>query len=172
MKYNEIGKIAQTHGLKGEVKIKTDSDFVDKRYEVGATVYYKDKNNYIPLKVKSHRSMLNYELVMFEGLESIEAITPYLNKILYGIRDKNLLDEGEHYYSDLIGMKVYQNGIIKGTIKEIKEFPQYDYLSVLDQNNKEKLVPLLEEFILNIDEENGIIEIVDMEGLLWLDLIA
>ncbi len=166
MKFNEIGKIAQTHGLKGEVKIKTDSDFIDERYKVGATVYYKEKNNYKPLVVKSHRSMLNYELVTFEGIDSIEAITPYLGKMLYGERDKNLLEEGEHFYSDLVGMDVYQNGVLKGKVKEVKEFPMYDYLSIVDLDNKEKLVPLLEEFLEEIDEDNNRINLVDMEGLL------
>ena len=166
MKFNEIGKIAQTHGLKGEVKIKTDSDFIDERYKVGATVYYKEKNNYKPLVVKSHRSMLNYELVTFEGIDSIEAITPYLGKMLYGERDKNLLEEGEHFYSDLVGMDVYQNGVLKGKVKEVKEFPMYDYLSIVDLDNKEKLVPLLEEFLEEIDEDNNRFNLVDMEGLL------
>ena len=166
MEFNEIGKIAQTHGLKGEVKIKTDSDFISERYKVGATVYYKEKENYKPLVIKSHRSMLNYELVLFEGIDSIEKVTPYLGKTLYGERDKNLLDEGEHFYSDLIGMDVYQDGVLKGQVKEIKEYPQYDYLSIVSLDNKEKLVPLLEEFIEEIDEEKNRITLISMEGLL------
>ena len=166
MEFNEIGKIAQTHGLKGEVKIKTDSDFISERYKVGATVYYKEKENYKPLVIKSHRSMFNYELVLFEGIDSIEKVTPYLGKTLYGERDKNLLDEGEHFYSDLIGMDVYQDGVLKGQVKEIKEYPQYDYLSIVSLDNKEKLVPLLEEFIEEIDEENNRITLISMEGLL------
>ena len=166
MEFNEIGKIAQTHGLKGEVKIKTDSDFISERYKAGATVYYKEKENYKPLVIKSHRSMLNYELVLFEGIDSIEKVTPYLGKMLYGERDKNLLDEGEHFYSDLIGMDVYQDGVLKGQVKEIKEYPQYDYLSIVSLDNKEKLVPLLEEFIEEIDEEKNRITLISMEGLL------
>ena len=166
MEYNEIGKIAQTHGLKGEVKIKTDSDFISERYKEGAKVYYKDKDNYKVLIVKTHRSMLNYELVSFEGINSIEEITPYLGKTLYGERDKNLLEEGKHFYSDLIGMDVYQYGNNVGVIKEIREFPQYDYLVIMNKDNKERLVPLLEEFIEDIDEDKNIVTLVEMEGLL------
>ncbi len=166
MKYNEIGKIAQTHGLKGEVKIKTDSDFIAERFKAGATVYYKEKDNYKELIIKSHRSMLNYELVVFEGLESIELITPYLGKLLYGERDKKLLEEGSHFYSDFIGMDVYQNGENKGVVKEIREFPQYDYLVITTKDNKEKLVPLLNEFLKDVDEDNNSITLIEMEGLL------
>ena len=103
MKYNEIGKIAQTHGLKGEVKIKTDSDFIAERFKAGATVYYKEKDNYKELIIKSHRSMLNYELVVFEGLESIELITPYLGKLLYGERVADIQDRivAIHHQKDL-----------------------------------------------------------------------
>ncbi|MBP5342518.1 16S rRNA processing protein RimM [bacterium] len=167
MEYNDCGKIVQTHGIKGEVKVKTDSSFVDERFKVGATLYIKSNKGYKPLVVKSHRSMLNYELVSFEGLESIDDVMPYLSKILYAEKDKNLLKENEHFYSDLIDLNVsYFNNIV-GKVIRIDALPQCDYLIIkLEKDEKEKMVPLLDEFIDSIDDENKVIYITDMEGLL------
>ena len=172
MEYNEVGKIAQTHGLKGEVKVKTNSSIIDKRFKEGATLYIKSNDSYKPLTVKSHRSMLNYELVSFVGLEDINDVMPYLGKTLYGERDKNLLDEGKHFYTDIISMKVIQDGIEKGEVIKIVEYPQCDYLIVKTPLNKEKMIPFLDEFVEEINEEEKRIYITHMEGLLWLDLIV
>ena len=166
MEYNEVGKIAQTHGLKGEVKVKTNSSIIDKRFKEGATLYIKSNDSYKPLTVKSHRSMLNYELVSFVGLNDINDVMPYLGKVLYGERDKSLLDEGKHFYSDIISMKVIMGGVIKGEVINIIEYPQCDYLIVKTLDNKEKMVPFIDEFIEKINEEEHSIFITEMEGLL------
>ena len=173
MEYNDCGKIVQTHGVKGEVKVKTDSSFIDERFKEGNTLYIKSNNNYKPLIVKSHRTMLNYELVSFEGINSIDDAMPYINKTLYAEKDRNLLSENEHFYSDFIGLNVYQYNKKIGIILRIESLPHCDYLIVKrDTDSKEKMVPLLDEFIDRIDDLNKNIYIVDMEGLLWLSLIV
>ena len=167
MEYNDLGKIAQTHGVKGEVKVKTDSSFINERFKEGGTLYIKTGNSYKPLIVKSHRSMLGYELVKFDGIESIDDAMPYLGKTLYAEKNRDLLEEGEHFYSDLIGLTVYQFKKEVGKIIRIDALPQCDYLIVkLNNDEKEKMVPLLDEFIDEIDDDKKIIYITDMEGLL------
>lgn len=173
MEYNDCGKIVQTHGVKGEVKVKSDSSFINERFKEGSTLYIKSNNTYKPLIVKSHRSMLNYELVSFEGINSIDDAMPYINKVLYAEKDRSLLGENEHFYSDLIGLNVYQFGNKQGIVTRIDSLPHCDYLIIkMDSDSKEKMIPLLNEFIDKIDDEKKIIYITDMEGLLWLSLIV
>jgi len=166
MKYNEIGRIATTHALKGEVKIKTDSSFIDERFKVGASIYIKENNDYKELIVNSHRSMKGYELVSFKGYETIDSVMIFIGKTIYGIKDRNLLTEGENFYSDFINMDVYQFNELKGKVLDIVSYPHQDYFKIESVDKKEKLVPLRKEFIEDVDIDNNKLTIVDMEGLL------
>ena len=167
MELNYIGKITQTHGLKGELKIKAETDFIDERFDVGAKVYYKDKDEYKELEVKTHRSMQGYELVSFLGFDDIDKVMFLRNKELYAEKDESLLDEDEYFYSDYIGLDVYQFDLLKGKVKDIDEsFPQCDYLVIETLSGKEKLVPFIDEFISEVDPKNNKLIIENIEGLL------
>jgi len=167
MELNEIGKIEKTHGLKGEVKVTSDSSFINERFKVGAKVYYKVKNDYKELIIKSHRSMMNYELVSFEGLDNIDLMVPYLGKTLYAEKNRDLLDEGDYFYSDYIGLNVVQFGKKVGLVKDIESYPHDDYLIISNGTDKTKMVPLRKEFIESVDLDKKELTIVDMEGLLY-----
>ncbi|MCB9498544.1 MAG: 16S rRNA processing protein RimM [Bacillales bacterium] len=165
MEYNLVGKIIKPHALKGEVKIKTDSSFIEERFKEGALLYIKNKESFMPLEVKSHRNMKDYELVSFKGYDTVESLTPLIGSLLYGEKDESLIKNGGHFYSDLIGMHVFQYNVCVGVVKDIVSYPQSDYLLV-QEKEAEKLVPILNEFIDSIDDKEKIIYIVDMEGLL------
>ena len=50
----EIGKIANTHGIRGEVKIKTDTDF--DRFVKGKTIYTTTESGELKFKIKNRQS--------------------------------------------------------------------------------------------------------------------
>ena len=56
MEYICIGKIVNTHGIKGELKISSYSDFDRERYQKGNTVYVRFEGNYLPFTVKTYRT--------------------------------------------------------------------------------------------------------------------
>lgn len=165
MEYNYVGKIITTHGLKGELKIKSESSFINERFKEGSTLYILNKGEYQKMTVASHRSMNGYELVSFLGYDDVDKAQFLRNKDLYGEKDRSILKEGMHFYSDYPGMKVSQYNKIVGEVKEILSFPQADYLSVENDKNEVRLVPILDEFILDV--KDNIIYVVDMEGLLY-----
>ncbi len=55
MAYICIGKIINTHGIKGEVKIESYSDFDEERYTKGKQVYIHVDEKYLPLTIGSYR---------------------------------------------------------------------------------------------------------------------
>ena len=169
--YNVVGKILKSHGIKGECKVDSNSRFIDERFKVGNTLYYKDKTEYKELKVRSKRGTNDKLIIGFVGFDTPESLYPILHKTIYGLKDKSLLKEGDHFYSSYKGAKVIQFNEEKGIVKDIVSFPQGDYLSIIDNNKEEKLIPLRNEFIEDLDEENNILYIKEIEGLLWLDLI-
>ncbi len=167
MEFNEVGKIAQTHGLKGELKILSDSDFIEERFKEGNTLYIKEKDSYKEIVVKTHRSMHGYELVSFVGYDKIDDTLSLLGKTIYGERDKKLLKNNGHFYTEYIGLNVRQFNKIVGKVKEIVYLPHCDYLVVVNEKGLEKLVPIREEFIECVLDDEKEIVIVDMEGLLY-----
>lgn len=168
-KYNYVGKINKSHGIKGEVKVESNSRYIDERFKVGSTLYIKEKNEYIPIVVRSKRGTNDKLIIGFEGYDNPESLFTILHKALYGIKDNSILREGDHFYSSYKGASVYQNDELKGTVKDIVSYPQSDYLVIETLDKKEKLVPLLNEFIEDLDEEENSLYIKDIEGLLWLN---
>ena len=72
-----------THGIKGEAKIYSYSDFDDERYAKGNTVWMKHGDEMIPLTVKTYRVHKGFPLVSFEELKDINAVEPYRNCELF-----------------------------------------------------------------------------------------
>ncbi len=110
--------------------------------------------------------MKDYELVSFEGKETVDDVQSLIHKTIYGERLEEFLEDGECFYADYIGMDVIQGGIKKGVVKDITSLPQCDYLLITDLKGKEKMIPLLDEFIIDADIDKNTVTIVDMEGLL------
>ncbi len=166
MNYYKCGYIMTTHGLKGDLKIKNLSDF--DRFKKGNKLYILHNDEYIPVTVyKSVAFKGDTLLVSFKDLLDINLVEKYHSDDIYVSdlerEDDNL--DGEYYYSDLVGKKVVnQNKESRGTVLEIKELPQYDYL-VVDYNGKNVLVPFIDEFIIEVNDDEIIVE--EIEGLFW-----
>ena len=160
MSYIEVGKIVNTHGLKGEVKIKSYSNM--NRFDIGHTLYL--GSEYIELKVKSHREKDGFDYCVFVGYEDINLIEQYKNKLLY-IKESDLepLDENEYYIKDLIGKKVYnESNELIGTVKYVSEYPANYMLEIEKEDKKIALVPFRKEFVISVSD---IIIIHEIEGL-------
>ena len=170
MKYNEIGVIYKAHSFRGDVKIKSYTDFGKERFKVGSILYYLDNNNYIPLTITGKKGDGGNEILHFKGFDSDVSIYPLLGKKLFALKDYSLLKDGDkHFISDYIGMDVYQGDTLKGKVIDITELPRCDYLNVLGTDGKNKMVPIMDEFIKEVNDKGIIID--DIEGILW-DLIV
>ncbi|GAA0331650.1 ribosome maturation factor RimM [Bacillus carboniphilus] len=169
-KWFNVGKIVNTHGLRGEVRVISRTDFADERYKVGNTLYFFSEPNTevsIPLTVKHHRKHKNFDLLTFEGYDSIQAVEGLKNGLLK-IKEEQLteLDEGEFYFHEIIGCEVYlEDGEKVGKVREILT-PGANDVWVVKGNRKEYYIPYIAEVIktINIDERK--ITIKPMEGLL------
>jgi len=162
MNYIEVGKIVNTHALKGEVKIKSYSNM--DRFNKGNILYLGE--SHIEVRIKTHRVKDNFDYVVFENYEDINLIEPYKNKLLY-IKETDLeeLEEDEYYIKDLIGLKVYnEDKVYIGTVKNVSEYPANFMLEVLKENGKIALIPFRKEFVLEVKD---VIIIHEIEGLVW-----
>ena len=164
MKYYMCGHIMTTHGINGDLKVKSYSDF--DRFYKGARLFILHGKDYIEVKVIRATAFGNYLLVRFENLEDINLVEKYHSDDIYvsELDRKDDLDEGEFYYSDLIGKRVInQDGIDRGVVEDIREMPHAKYLAVR-YNDKIHLVPFIDEFIGDVTDT---IVVKEIEGLFW-----
>ncbi len=163
MEYIKIGVIANTHGLKGELKVKSFTDF--DRFEKGNSVYIKFNNEYLKVEVKSHRVHKGLDMVVFSGYEDINKVELYKGSEVYlHVEDRHELEEDEFYYDELIGLEVYYNDELIGKVTNIIDVPQGEILSVERKDEKDVLIPFENKFITSMDDTKIICE--NLEGLL------
>ena len=165
--YILIGKIVNTHGIKGEVKVMSETDFKSDRYHKNNKTYIDFNNEKIFVKIISFRSHKGFDLLTFEGLDDINLVEKYKGFSLYSENKKPKdLKKNEYHEIDLIGLEICQNNVIVGVINSIKTYPQCDYLEIKKNDGEMKLVPFLKEFVLDVDIQNKKVTIIEMEGLL------
>lgn len=151
-----LGKFVNTHGLKGEIRIISDFEYKDDVFKIGSKLYIDNK----AFVICSHRKHKNYDMVTFEGINSIEQIEKYKNFNVYINRDDYKFDM---IYTDLVGMKVYTNESYCGCVVDIVKTNLYPILKI--KNQKEYMIPYISEFVKNVDVKNKIITINYMKGL-------
>ncbi len=157
--YIEAGKIVNTHGVRGEVKIQVwlDSPEFMRRFK---TLYIDSK----PVRLLSSRAHKGFLIAMLDGVEDINAAMSLKNKTVYIDRADAKLKKGEYFLRDIIGSRVEtENGELVGTLEDILETPASSVYIV--RGEAEHMIPAVPEFILNTDAENGIITVRLIEGM-------
>ena len=133
----KIAKIINTHGIRGDLKLKLLTDFVDDRFSKGHHVFIRYEGRDIDMVVRSHRNHKGFELVRFEDHLDINLVEKYKGSFIYDYKDEELLDEDEYFISDLIGCDVFDHDKFIGKVKEIQLLPHHDILVV--EGDKERL---------------------------------
>ncbi|MBU9714579.1 ribosome maturation factor RimM [Evansella tamaricis] len=166
-----VGKIVNTHGIRGEVRVISRTDFPEERYATGNTLYVLDeKGTRQPLQVSSWRKHKQFDLLTFEGFNNVNDVEQFKGTLLQV--DPETLDdelqEGEFYYHEIIGLNVItDDGVELGKVKEILSPGANDVWVVQrKENGKDILLPYIEEVVkeINIDKKEVIVHL--MEGLL------
>lgn len=168
-KWFNVGKIVNTHGIRGEVRVISRTDFAEERYKVGNTLYlFRENKEPLELIIASHRKHKNFDLLTFEGYPNINDVEPLRDGILK-IDESQLLDldEGEFYFHEIIGCTVYTDeGEEIGTIREILTPGANDVWVVKGTRGKEVLIPYIEQIVKEVDIKAQKVIITPMEGLL------
>ena len=164
MQYVQIGKIVNTFGVKGELKVYSYTDFNDERFKVGSTIYLGE--NYIPVEIETYRIHKKMVLLSFKDMQDINLVEKYKDLFVYKSTDDIKPLEDGYYFSDIKGLDVYVNDERIGKVVNVETGVTANNLRVLSDHDKsEHLVPFLPVFVKKIDLENNRIDIIDMKGL-------
>lgn len=162
----EAGKIVNTHGLRGEVKVVPWTDYPDD-FENIEYVYVKKKTGEEKLHISSIKYQKNNLIIKFAEIKDINEAELYKNLVLYVERDMlGELPEGVYYIADLLGSKIITtDGEEIGEIADVFNTGANDIYDVKREGKKNMLIPVIDEIVKNIDIEKKIITIEMMEGL-------
>ena len=162
----EVGKIVNTHGLRGEAKVAVWMDYPED-FEDISHVYIKVKSEMKKLTISSVRYQKNNLIVKFDELNNINETEPYKDFILYAERSElGELPEGTHYIVDLIGLTVYdEEGEELGVIADVFNRGASDIYDIKREGKKNLLLPVIDEVVKEIDIQGGKVVVHVMEGL-------
>lgn len=164
MQYTKIGKIVNTFGIKGELKLESYTDFADERFKKDSIVYVGDDK--IAFVMKNHKMHKGFLLIQFKDYEDINLVEKYKNMYVYKSNDDIKPLENGYYFSDLKDLDVYVEDEMIGKVIRVEEGISSNYLRV-SVNDQEKLIPFLPAFIEKVELENKKIFVKRIEGLLW-----
>lgn len=161
-----VGVIANTHGLRGEVKVFPTTSEPD-RFNYLKEVILDTGKEKKELEVVSVKFFKNLVIVKFKGIDNINDVEKYKGCDLYVTRENAIpLEEGECYIADLVGLKVItDNGEDFGILKDVIETGANLVFSV-EHSGKEVLLPDIPECVLDVNTEEGLIKVHIMKGLL------
>lgn len=160
--YIYIGKIVNTHGIKGEVRILSDFEKKDRVFVAGMPIYIgRKKEKEI---INSYRHHKNFEMITMKGYNDINQILKYKGLYVYIKKEDLKLGENEYLETDLIGLSVMVDGIKKGIVEDIGD-AGHNKLLIIKSNEKTVYIPYQKEFISNVDFNSGTITITPIKGM-------
>ena len=142
-----VGKIVNTHGIKGELRILSD-------FELKNKVFQKDINLYVgPEKreftITSYRHHKMFDMVTFRGITNINEVINLKGLLVYVKRETLNLDNDSYVLSDLIGLDVYDKDKKIGTVKDYYLDNGNTLLDILGK--KEFYIPLKSHYIKSVN---------------------
>ena len=164
-----VGVITSPHGIKGEVKVFPTTDDA-KRFKELKKVILDTGKEYIPMEIEHVKFFKNMVILKFRGYDNINEIEKYKSRDLLITRDQAVdLEPDEYFITDLIGLAVVSDqGAELGILKDVLETEANDVYVVAMKDGKELMLPAIGDCILNVDLEQGRMEVHVLEGLMDL----
>ena len=163
--YLECGKIVNTHGVKGGLKLESWCDTPQDLASL-KKVYLKDGAEYKMHKVKKASIFKQFVLFELEGINNIDIAMTLKGRVVFADRDDISIDDDAFFIADIIGLDVIdlESGEKIGTLSDVLNLGASDLYEINTKNGK-KLIPAVPEFIKEIDLEKGIFVSL-IEGML------
>ncbi len=161
----EVGKIVNTHGLRGEVKIVPWLDFPE-MFEIVDVAYTASGQKLTTDCIRYQKSNV---IVKFDELNTVTEAERLKNTVIYA--DRSIFDdlpEGTYLIADIIGLEVTDGEVNYGKVTDVIQTGSNDVYVVQKEGSKQLLIPAIKDVILNTDLKKGVITVKLLEGLLDL----
>lgn len=163
-KFLEAGKIVGTHGVRGMVRIQAWCDTPE--FFCALKKVYLDREGKDKLTIIKSSPHGNVVIAAIKGIESIEQAEKYRGKVVYMDRKDAKLDDGQYFICDIIGSSVFDadSGKLLGKLTDVSETGANDVWHI-KQEDKEYLIPCIDEVVVSVDIEKEEIIIRPLKGI-------
>lgn len=164
--YLTVGKIVNTHGVRGEVKVMPLTSDIN-RFDYLKLVWLEQNGKLTEHYVEKARYHKNFVLLTLRHIDTMDKA-----ELLKGCylkvdrRNARPLDENEYFIADLIGCEVYENEILLGTITDVLQTGSNDIYVTNGEIYGEVLIPALEQVVRKVDIEKRKVYVELPEGLI------
>ena len=159
----EIGKVVNTHGIRGELKIQPWCDEPSVYDELEYIYIGGEKFN-----ITRSRYHKNCEIVAVEGIDNINDAELLRNKVVTVEREMlGELPDGTYYIADIIGLEVrLSDGRVLGEIEDVISTGSNDVYQVKRDGKKPALIPVIDDVVDEVNIDEGYVLITPMKGLI------
>ena len=145
MKYVYVGKIVNTHALKGEVRILSNFEYKDRVFKKGITLYIGQfKTGEV---IETYRPHKQFDMVKFVGIDYINDVLKYKGDSVYINEEDLSLNEEEFLVDEFIGLEIYNDDEFVGKVSEYRNDNGNKVIKVND-----KFIPYNKNFINKINK--------------------
>ena len=156
LQFLDAGQIVTTHGVRGEMKVLPWADGPDFLLEFDR-VRIEGKE----YKVESCRVQKSCNLLKLQGIDTMEAAQAMHGKTLQIYREDT--DPDIIFAAELIGINVYQDDILIGTLTDVLDYPGNKVYVV--KGEKEYMIPAVKAFVLSTDVDANRMDVKLIEGM-------
>lgn len=163
----QVGIIASTHGLKGEVKVYPTTDDSGRFQDLKEVILETDGKEML-LRIEGVKFFKKFVILKFKSINTIEEVEKYKGKSLYVTRENAVkLEQNEYFIADLIGLQVVDEEENKlGILRDVIQTGANDVYEVALTAGGEVLIPAIQQCILRVDMEEGSMKVHLLEGLM------
>lgn len=161
MEYIKIGKIVNTHGIKGELRLLSNFKYKNKVFVNEFNIYI--GNQKIKEVINTYRVHKVFDMITLKGYTNINEVLKYKNMNVYINKDDLILKTGEYLDNELIGYKVLYSNIDNLYVCDIINYPSNKLLKVTKKEH-DSLIPF--SLIEKMDFEKKEIFVKEVEGLI------
>lgn len=164
----KVGKIVNTHGIRGEVRVIPITDFPEERFQVGEQLVVDGKTP-TTVTIKTVRPHKQFILLSFEDMQDINLVEQFKgHDLLVDETEVAELDsEDEYYYHDIVGLEVIDQATQAslGKVSEIMELPANDVWVVKKKGDDDLLLPNIKQVVLAVDLDAGKVFVNQLEEI-------
>ena len=165
-----VGRVVGAHALKGEFKVQPLTDYPERFYSMKTLSLFRGESFICKATIVNVRSIESKDLFIlkceeFSDFDAAESISGCM--ICVPKEERATLRDGEYWIEDLIGMSLIENGtgVLLGKVKDVIRSGGNELYLIDGEDGKEHLIPIVDEFIKNIDEHARQIYVALISGL-------
>ncbi|RAO99726.1 hypothetical protein PW5551_01445 [Petrotoga sp. 9PW.55.5.1] len=152
-----VGKIVNSHGVKGEVKILPFTNLKSLIRELDHVILFNPSNkSFFFSKVLKVKDLNRFYVLALQGVTNIDEAKKMMGYEIYtDMKNLPYLEEDEYYWFEILESKVYyEDGEYIGQVQEIIETGANDVISVVKEEpngeTKETLIPMTDYYIVDL----------------------